>query len=170
MKNLIIPAIILLAAFTRLMPHPPNFTPIIAMGLFGGASINNRKWAILIPLLSMLLADIFLGFHMGMFWVYSSILLITLLGSYLRDNMSLLNGFLSSFMGSFVFFIVTNFGVWFSSSFYSKTIHGLLSCYVAGIPFFINTLAGSIFYAFIMFYGYKQIKKTFIIMNPNSIQ
>ena len=63
MNKLIIPAIIIFAAFTRLMPHPPNFTPIIAMGLFGGAYLKDKRLALLLPMGAMLIADIFLGFH-----------------------------------------------------------------------------------------------------------
>ena len=63
MNKLIIPAIIIFAALTRLMPHPPNFTPIIAMGLFGGAYLKDKRWALMLPVVGMLLADLFLGFH-----------------------------------------------------------------------------------------------------------
>ena len=63
MIKLIIPLIIVLAAVTRLIPHPPNFTPIIAIGLFGGAYIQNRSLAILIPIGAMFISDLFLGLH-----------------------------------------------------------------------------------------------------------
>ena len=170
MNKLIIPAIIIFAAFTRLMPHPPNFTPIIAMGLFGGAYLKDTRWAILLPVVAMLIADFFLGFHGTMIWVYCSLIIISLMGFLLKNRITLINGALATLGGSLLFFLVTNFGVWASSIFYTKTFVGLLSCYAAGLPFFGNTLAGSIFYSSLMFFGYEQIKRYFPVAIPETIQ
>ena len=170
MNKLIIPAIIIFAALTRLMPHPPNFTPIIAMGLFGGAYLKDKRLALLLPLGAMLLADLFLGFHGTMIWVYGSLIVITSMGFLLKNGVTLKNGAIATLGGSLLFFLVTNFGVWASGSFYPKTVEGLMSCYAAGIPFFGNTLAGSVFYSSLMFFGYEQIKKYFPIAIPDTIQ
>ena len=170
MNKLIIPAIIIFAAFTRLMPHPPNFTPIIAMGLFGGAYLKDKRLALLLPMGAMLIADIFLGFHGTMLWVYGSLIIITTMGFLLKSGVNLKNGAIATLGGSLLFFLVTNFGIWSSGSFYPKTVEGLMSCYAAGIPFFGNTLAGSVFYSFLMFFGYEQIKKYFPIAIPATIQ
>jgi len=170
MNKLIIPAIIIFAAFTRLMPHPPNFTPIIAMGLFGGAFLKDKRGALLLPVAAMLLADLFLGFHSTMIWVYGSLIIITSMGFLLKNEVTLKNGAVATLGGSLLFFLVTNFGVWASGSFYPKTMEGLISCYVAGIPFFGNTVAGSLFYSALMFFGYEQIRKYFPIMVPDTIQ
>ena len=89
MNRLIIAAIIIFAAFTRIMPHPPNFTPIIAMGLFGGAYLKDKIWAVLLPVGAMLLADIFLGFHGTMIWVYGSLIIITTIGFLLQCGVTL---------------------------------------------------------------------------------
>ncbi len=169
MNRLIIPAIIIFAALTRLMPHPPNFTPIIAMGLFGGAYLKDKRWALLLPVGAMLLADLFLGFHGTMIWVYGSLIIITAMGFLLNSGVTLKNGAIATLGGSLLFFLVTNFGVWASSSFYPKTVEGLISCYAAGIPFFGNTLAGSVFYSGLMFFGYEQIRK-YLPMVPDTIQ
>ena len=170
MNKLIIPAIIIFAAITRLMPHPPNFTPIIAMGLFGGAYLKDKRWALMLPVVAMLLADLFLGFHGTMIWVYGSLIIITAMGFLLNSGVTLKNGAIATIGGSLLFFLVTNFGVWASGSFYPKTLEGLISCYAAGIPFFGNTLAGSVFYSGLMFFGYKQIRKYLPIMVPDTIQ
>ena len=170
MNRLIIPAIIICAAFTRIMPHPPNFTPIIAMGLFGGAYLKDKRWALLLPVGAMLLADLFLGFHGTMIWVYGSLIIITTIGFLLKRGVTLKNGAIATIVSSLLFFLVTNFGVWASGSFYPKTVEGLISCYAAGIPFFGNTLAGSVFYSGLMFFGYEQIRKYLPIMVPDTIQ
>ena len=170
MNRLIIPAIIIFAAFTRIIPHPPNFTPIIAMGLFGGAYLKDKRWALLLPVGAMLLADVFLGFHGTMIWVYGSLIIITIIGFLLKRGVTLQNGAIATIGGSLLFFLVTNFGVWASGSFYPKTLEGLISCYAAGIPFFGNTLAGSVFYSGLMFFGYEQIRKYIPIMVPDTIQ
>ena len=170
MNKLIVAAIIIFAAFTRIVPHPPNFTPIIAMGLFGGAYIKDKTWALLLPVGAMFLADIFLGFHGTMIWVYGSLIIITTIGFLLKRGVTFRNGAITTIAGSLLFFLVTNFGVWASGSFYPKTVEGLISCYAAGIPFFGNTLGGSIFYSFLMFFGYEQVRIYFPSVVPDSIQ
>ena len=170
MYKLIIPAIIIFAAFTRLMPHPPNFTPIIAMGLFGGAYIKDMRIAILIPIIAMIIADVFLGFHGTMIWVYSSLILITIMGTLLKNRTTFINCTAATLGGSLLFFLLTNLGVWISSGFYPKSTAGLLTCYSIALPFFGNTLAGALFYSAIMFIGYEQIRKYFQIAKPDTIQ
>lgn len=169
MNKLIVLAIIICAALTRIMPHPPNFTPIIALGLFGGAYLKDNRLVILFPLLAMFLADIFLGFHNTMIWVYGSLIGISLLGTLLKNRVSFINGSLASLGGSLFFFISTNFGVWISSAFYPKTFNGLLSCYVAGIPFFSNTLISSLVYTGIMFFGYELILRNIFFEAPDTV-
>ena len=170
MYKLIIPAIIIFAAFTRLMPHPPNFTPIIAMGLFGGAYLKDRRLVFLIPLVAMVIADTFLGFHGMMVWVYGSLILISMMGILLKNRTSLVNCSVAALGGSLLFFLVTNFGVWFISGFYEKSIAGLITCYAMALPFFHNTLAGSVVYSAIMFGGYEGLKNYLPDSVPDSIR
>ena len=170
MNKLIIPAIIIFAAFTRLIPHPPNFTPIIAMGLFGGAYLKDRRLVFLIPIIAMIIADVFLGFHGTMIWVYGSLILITIMGTLLKNRTTLMNCTGATIGGALLFFLLTNFGVWISSGFYPKSAAGLLTCYSMALPFFGNTLAGAVFYSAVMFIGYEQIKKYFQIAIPDTNQ
>jgi hypothetical protein len=123
----------------------------------------------MLPVVAMLLADLYLGFHGTMIWVYGSLIIITAMGFLLNSGVTLKNGTIATIGGSLLFFLVTNFGVWASGSFYPKTVEGLISCYVAGIPFFGNTLAGSVFYSGLMFFGYEQIRK-YLPMVPDTIQ
>ena len=169
MNKLIIPAIIIFAAFTRLIPHPPNFTPIIAMGLFGGAYLKDRRLVFLIPLIAMIIADAFLGFHGTMIWVYGSLILISMVGILLKNRTSLINCSAAALGSSLLFFLVTNFGVWIVNGFYAKSIAGLFTCYAMALPFFHNTLAGSVFYCAVMFGGYEGLKHYFPEMLPDSI-
>ena len=170
MNKLIIPLIIIIAAITRLIPHPPNFTPIIAMGLFGGTYIHNRALALLIPIGAMFISDYFLGFHATIYWVYSSLLLVVILGIILINRVNIKNCIAAALSGSLLFFVVTNFGVWFTSGYYPGNLEGLLSCYTLALPFFGNTLTSSVIYTAIMFGGYELLKRTLFQFAPESIQ
>jgi len=144
-------SIILLAALSRLLPHPPNIAPITALALFGGVYLD-KKHTFIAPIAAMLISDYFLGFYSGMVWVYASFIAIGFLGLWLRDHKSIAATIGASFVGSILFFIVTNFGVWAAPQFtYSQDINGLIQCYIAAIPFFRNTLIGDMFYVGSMF-------------------
>ena len=170
MNKLIIPAIILFAALSRIIPHPPNFTPIIAMGLFGGAYLKDHRLVLAIPLIAMSIADAYLGFHGMISWVYGSILIISFMSILLKNRINFLNCTLATLGGSLLFFLITNFGVWFISGFYEQSLAGLLTCYVMALPFFQNTLAGSVFYSAVMFGGYEGLKYYLPDMVIDSIQ
>ena len=157
MNKLIIPFIILFAALSRLIPHPPNFTPIIAMGIFGGIYMKDYRQALLIPLCGMFFSDLILGYHGMIPWVYLSLILITHIGTRLKSKVNFVNCTASIIGGSLLFFLISNFGVWFIGG-YENSISGLIICYTMAIPFFHNTLAGSAVYGAIMFGGYEALK------------
>jgi uncharacterized protein DUF6580 len=144
--------IIALAAALRIAPHPWNFTPVGAMALFSGAVIKNRRLAFLVPLLALFLGDIFIGFHKLMPIVYASFLLSVAIGFWLRDRRTAGRVSAATLFGAIQFFLVTNFAVWAFGLSYPRTSAGLVACYVAGIPFFWNTLAGDAVYA-VLFFG-----------------
>lgn len=150
--------IILLAVILRLIPHPPNFAPIGAMALFGGAYLD-KKYALAVPLLAMFISDIFLGFHSTMLFVYGSFLITGIIGILLlskRKNFK--NIIFASLISSLVFYIITNFGVWLVTNLYPKTIYGLLESYIMAIPFFRNTMLGDLFYNGIFFTSFYFVK------------
>ncbi len=142
---------ILAAAVFRLLPHPPNFTPIGAMALVAGATFPDRRMAFLLPLLAMILSDWFLGFSVVTPFVYASLMLGTCAGFWIRSKRSLARVFYGALASSVFFFIITNFGVWLLFDYYPKTNAGLALCYMAAIPFFQNTVAGDLVFSGTLF-------------------
>ncbi len=135
----------------------PNFTPIAAMALFGGVYLN-KKYALVVPLLAMLVADYFIGFYN--IWllvsVYGSFALIGLIGLWLKNNKTTANVIGASLTGSVLFFLITNFAMWavqplMAHYIYPQSLQGLVDCYTMGLPFFKNTIAGDLFYTGSMF-------------------
>lgn len=153
MSFLLAVLLIVFAALSRFIPHPPNLAPIAAMALFGGVYFD-RRYAFLIPMAAMLISDYFIGFHNVFPFVYGSFILIGFIGIWLRKHKSLgwiVGGSLAS---SILFFVITNFGVWLSGG-YPQNVAGLVECYVAAIPFFRNTLFGDLLYVGILFGLYE---------------
>ena len=154
--------IILAMAAMRLVPHPPNFTPLGAMALFGGAHFASRRAAFAVPLAAMFLSDLVLGhsvyhfgwYHATMPYVYASFVLTVCLGLWLRQHRSPLAVSGSALAAALLFFLVSNFGVWLQWNMYPKTFEGLMACYVAAIPFFGYTLTGNLVYSLVLFGGF----------------
>ena len=146
---------ILAAATLRLVPHPPNFTPIGAMALFSGAYLGRRPLAFVAPLGALLLSDLVLGVYHGMATVYFSVGLIVLIGWVALKRVSPIRVGAAAITSSVLFFVITNFGMWLFSGFYPRTLAGFEACYIAAIPFFQNTVAGDLFYATLLFGGFR---------------
>ena len=158
--------LILAAAASRLLPHWPNFGPVGAMALFGAAVFARRWMALLVPFAALYLSDLALnnlfyseyydGFYWGFnAWVYVGFLITVVLGFGLlrgRDFSWLRIGG-ATLGGTLIFFLVTNFGVWLGSALYPQTGAGLLAAYTAGLPFLLNSLAGNVFFAGLLFGG-----------------
>jgi hypothetical protein len=142
------------AAALRLVPHPPNFTPIGAMALFSGAYLSRRGLAFVAPLAALLLSDLVLGFYAGMSFVYASVALTVLIGWWVSSRRTVLRVAAGALAGSVSFFVITNFGMWLFSGFYPPTSAGLAACFVAAIPFFQNSVTGDLFYAALLFGGF----------------
>ncbi|MEJ2104963.1 MAG: hypothetical protein P8X47_10360, partial [Ignavibacteriaceae bacterium] len=120
-KFWILTLMVFAAAFVRLIPHPPNFAPVAAMALFGGAYFTKKWAAFLVPLVAMLVTDLFLGFHPTMWAVYLSFVLIVAIGILMIRQKKVTSIFFASVTTSVAFFIITNFGVWMSTPYYEKT-------------------------------------------------
>ena len=166
---LMLAVLIFIAALSRVLPHPPNFSPIEAVALFGGAYFAKRHWALLVPLVAMFASDLVLGvLNGGIYWsyfasagyllVYACIALSTLLGFGLRGKVSAGRVLTYSLAGSVLFFVVTNFGAWLSDPAYPKTVAGLAAAYVAGVPFFQWTVLGTLVYAALLFGGFELLR------------
>ena len=148
------------AAAFRLVPHPPNFAPIGAMALFGGAMLSKRWLAFAAPFGALLLSDAILGFHATMWAVYLAFGLIVALGMVLLKTRSTVRIAGASLAASLLFFIISNFAVWLSGG-YPMTLAGLAACYTAAIPFFWNSVAGDLFFSALLFGGFALMERGF---------
>ena len=175
--------LILVAAISRLVPHPPNFAPIASLAVFGGSVIGNKKYAFILPLGALILSDILFemftttpGFYgMGQLFVYGAFLIITLLATTIK-KVNTKNIVWACIWSGAIFFIVSNLGVWATSSFYPKNVTGLMSCYAAAIPFYkneffgnvvLNSFMGNFFYSALLFGAYAAIKKMAFASNTS---
>ncbi len=152
-------AVVLVACVLRLIPHPPNFSPIGAMALFGGACLAFPALRVLLPVLVLFVTDMVLGFHDQMVGVYVSVMLISLLGVGLGENASAARVMGRSLLGSVLFFLITNFAVWLQSGFYPRTLSGLAECYWLALPFFQNSVAGDLAYTALFFGGWALARR-----------
>lgn len=158
-KLIVITGIIIFAAFMRLVPHYPNFTPVAAVALFGGAHLGKRWLAFMIPLVALLISDLFLGFHNLMIPVYLSFALVVLLGTLMRNKIRVPYIIGGSITGSLLFFLITNAAVWIATPYYPNTLQGLLTSYTMAIPFFHTGLLGDLFYNGVFFGGFYLIRQ-----------
>lgn len=165
----VLSAMILSVALTRLLPHPPNFSPVEAMALFGGAHFARKGLAVLVPLVALFVSDLALGLMLGgeyfqyfvsagFLLVYASIAGLAVMGFRLRGRISAARVAGFGAAGSLLFFAVTNFGVWLGSPFYPQTAAGLAAAYTAGLPFLGNSLLGTLFYSALLFGGYALLE------------
>ncbi len=154
----IVAAIIILAAASRLVKHPFNFTPIIAMSIFAGTYLN-KKWAIALPLGAMLASDFFIGFYdwQVMASVYVGIALAFYIGRSLKNRKKWQTAVFGALSSSIAFFVITNFSVWAFFSWYPHTLPGLVNCFSLALPFFRNSLAGDMIYTGVLFAGYEAV-------------
>lgn len=152
--------LIVFAVLSRLVPHPYNFTPVGALGLFAGSYLPLRRFW-LVPVIALLVSDVFLGFYhpIAMISVYMSFVLCGVIGrSVLMQKRSIIRLAVTSLSASCLFFIVSNFGDWLSQiNHYPMTFNGLLQCYAMAIPFFGNTIAGDLFYVAVLFGVYEAV-------------
>ena len=167
--RLILISLIIIGVGSRLIPHYPNFTAIGAISLFASAFAPKRSVAIIIPYLAMLLSDMilnnfiyataypedyrhFIFLYRGALWSYAALGLMVIFGSVLlKKDIGLPRIFVGALGCSVIFYLLSNFGVWASTGVYSIDFSGLMACYVAGLPFFLNQVLGELFYSIILF-------------------
>jgi hypothetical protein len=165
----VLTGMILTAAVSRLIPHPPNFSPIAAMALFGGAAFADKRAAFLMPLAGLFLSDLVLGFYAITPVVYGSFALIVCLGFWVRRRRSVGRIAGAAMISALLFFVVTNFGVWAMGQLYPATPAGLVNCYVAAIPFFQNTLLSNLFYSALLFGGLAIAENRFATLREDAV-
>jgi len=152
--------IIVIAIFSRLIPHPPNFTPVTAVALFSIINFKNKYIGLSIPILCLLISDLIIGISLINLFVYLSFIVISGVG-YIFGKINLKSILLSSL----IFFLVTNFGVWLIG--YPNTLEGFVACYIAAIPFFGWTVAGDLFYSYSAKLSLNLFEKNYISVNTN---
>ena len=170
----VITFLILLAAFSRIIPHMPNFSPLGAICLFGAAHLQKKWQVFLIPLAAAWLSDLFINnviygayypeftwFYGGFYWQYGTYLLIMCIALLLFKTINIKRMLGGSLMATVVFFLVTNFGVWLASPTYPQNIAGLMQCYAMGIPFLKGTLLGDLFYVTALFGAFALLQRRF---------
>lgn len=150
------------AAVSRLIPHPPNFTPIAAIALFAGAQFTDKRAAFLVPVASLFLSDLILGLHRLIPLIYLTFCLIVCIGFVLRRRHGAVPIATGALISAVLFFALTNFGVWLLGNLYPKTVPGLVECYMAAIPFFWNTLLSDLFYSTLLFGGIALAETRFV--------
>lgn len=171
LKTSIISLLIILAVFSRLIPHYPNFTALGAVAIFGGVALTQRWIAFALPLVAMWISDLvlnnliynsspnFIWFSQGFIWIYLGVAAHTLITWLTTKKPSIATISAVAFWGALVFFILSNFGVWLGSGMYPKTSEGLIACYVAAIPFGSILLLSNLFFSALLFGVYYLLEK-----------
>lgn len=165
----------LVAAAMRLVPHPPNMTPIAALALFGGAQFRSSREAFGVPLMAMLLSDAALAFTVygsaafrGIPFVYLAFALTVVLGRGLRARASALRVGSAAIAAALLFYAIANFGVWLRGELYLPTWQGLIACYTAALPYLRNTILGNLAYTALLFGGFAVARRRFPVLREET--
>ena len=134
--------VLLALSASRFIPHPPNFTSLIALSFYVPAILGIKFIPAL--LIGFLITDLIIGFHSVTFFTWGSVIIIGLMSKFFLLNIS--SRLLGALLGALLFFVITNFGVW-SLGGYGYSLQGLISCYILGIPFFGNTLLSTFIFS-----------------------
>jgi hypothetical protein len=156
--------LVLLAAFSRLLPHPNNFTAIGALAIFAAMNMPNKWLSALLPLAAMFISDLvinnvvyaaysptFVWLSEGFVWIYLGVFAHTVSAWVTSGRSKVVSSAASSVLGAVLFFLLSNYGVWVGSGIYPASQQGLLLCYTAALPFFGNMLLGNLFFCALLF-------------------
>ncbi len=174
LRTSILIAIIFVAALSRLVPHMTNFSPFGAIALFGAAYFYKKWQAFFIPLVATWFSDLiinntiyahsytsFTWFYEGFYWQYISYLLIAAFGLFIIKKVKMSNVILGALGSTFIFFIITNFGSWIGNAMYPQNFGGLVTSYIAGIPYLKGTLLSNMLYSGVLFGSFAYFQKQF---------
>lgn len=150
-------SLIIIGILLRFIPHTANFTPVAAIALFAGAYLN-RKQALIVPLLLMIISDIFLGMHNVVIFTWGSFVLVTFLGGLAKKHKTISGIVSTSLVSSFLFYLITNFGVWVMG-WYPQNLKGLMDCYILGLPFLRTFTVSTLLYSVVFFGIYEFIAR-----------
>ena len=132
-------------AASRFVPHPPNFTSLLALSFYIPAMLGINYIPAL--LISFFITDLIIGMHNLTFFTWGSALIIGVISKYFSYTIT--KRLVGVFFGAIIFFVVTNFGVWALGS-YGYSVEGLIKCYVMAIPFFAYTLISTLVFSSII--------------------
>ena len=145
----------LLLITSRVFSDIPNFTPTLSLIIFASYYFRNLTISSSIVLLSLIVSDIFIGFYSYIFFVYGSFLVIIYIAPIIMKKLTTMSVLVTSVISPSIFFIISNFGVWFAGSLYTRDLNGLIECYVAGLPFYDESLLSTILFSYTIFIIYK---------------
>jgi hypothetical protein len=176
----ILAVLIALGVAGRLLPHPPNFTPMAAIALFAGFIFMKRYMAVVAVVAAMLLTDYFAFGYLSPDWfasksmivVYLALLFPIVFRGFLQKKLGVLRIAGAALVSSTVFFVATNFAVWAFSPMYEKTFAGLVLCYTMAIPFFQHTIAGDMMWSGVIFGSYfalRHFSKLRVLTEKNDV-
>jgi hypothetical protein len=168
-KNIILMiSVLLLIAISRVLQNHfqvlPNFSPMMAIAIFSGAFISDKRLAIAAFFVPMFVSDIFIGFHTSMLAVYGCFLITLGIGILMQKKITPFRIFMAAVGSSIVFFVVTNFSSWMFEAMYPRTFSGIIECYIAAIPFYRNTLLSNLAYSIIFFGSYAALSKNIPVL------
>jgi len=155
---LFVALLIVAAGITRLIKIAPNIHAVGALALFAGAYFQNRKLAFVIPLITMFLTDLILGFHRVMIPVYVSFTITVFIGTLIAKRKNIFTVATGSLTSSIVFFLVTNLPFWFGNT-YPWNFTGAMESYMVALPFFRNEIVGDLAFNAILFGGFELARK-----------
>ena len=164
---------VIIICVARWMPHPPNFTPLVGAAVFGAAVLFRKLWAIALPIIALWISDLllnnilytqyydgFIWFNSSFVWSAAALLIIVFVAGFLKNKWTISKVAGASVGSSIIFFLISNFGVWMSMiEVYPRSTSGLLTAYIAGLPFLLNGLAGDMFYCAVFFGSFVLYQK-----------
>ncbi len=166
--------IVLLVVLARFAPHPPNFSPVFGALLFGGAYLKSRD-SVWFPVMLLAASDIVLTkliYRMELDWtsllVWLGFAVVALIGRWLRNQVSVRTVLAAALAGPIAFFLISNFAVWLGWRMYPPSWQGLVACYLAGLPFFRNSLLSSLLFSGLLFGAYEFYRRKFVAHRPHN--
>ncbi len=172
-------ALIAVAAISRIVPHWPNFTAVGATCLLVGAKFKRKSLALLVPMIAVLLSDLLLnntvysqyyeGFTIlttGVAWIIGGFMMTAIAGQLIIGRSSKPGSVrlvLAALVGSVVFFLLSNFGIWLGSPMFPQTAEGLATCYVAGLPFVLSSFAGNLVFLAVLLPAYEWYERRYLL-------
>lgn len=145
--------IFLALAASRFVPHPPNFTSLLALSFYVPALLGKKYIPALV--ISFIITDLFFGIHQTVIFTWGSIILISLMSSVFKGK--IYQRIVGALGGVLIFFIITNFGVW-SSGMYPLNLNGLITCYTLALPFLGYNLISTLIFSTLIETVYKKFK------------